>query len=63
MNQHSNTSPVVKLAKRLYDECPTPKQTWDQLVPHGATQSVWIERAEKLMTLADDAGLPVRRQM
>jgi hypothetical protein len=51
VNKHSNISPVVKLAKQLYDECPTVKPTWDQLVASGATQSVWIERAEKLMTM------------
>ena len=51
MNQHSNTSPVVKLAKQLYDECPTVKPTWDQLVAYGACQQVWIERAEKLMSM------------
>ena len=54
MNKHSNTSLAVKLAKQLYSECPTPKPAWDQLVSYGACQSVWIERAEKLMKLADE---------
>jgi hypothetical protein len=54
MNKHSNISPAVKLAKQLYSECPTPKPSWEQLVSYGATQSVWIEKAEKLMRLADE---------
>lgn len=51
MNKHSNTSPVVQLAKQLYTEVPTPKPSWEQLQPYGACQQVWIERAEKLMLL------------
>jgi hypothetical protein len=52
MQKHSNISPAVKLAKQLYEEDGNRvKPTWDQLVSHGATQSMWIERAEKLMTL------------
>ena len=51
MNKHSNTSPVVKLDKQLYNDCPTSKPAWEQLVSYGACQQVWIERAEKLMTL------------
>ncbi len=52
---HSNVAPAVAMAKRLYDECPTPKPTWDQLVAGGACQSLWIERAQKLMVLDMDA--------
>ena len=51
MKRHSNTSLAVKLAKQMYEEVPGSKPAWDQLVAYGATQSVWIERAEKLMTL------------
>jgi hypothetical protein len=54
--KHSNISPAVKLAEQLYNECPTPKPSWSQLVHYGATQSVWIERAEKLMSLQVPAG-------
>ena len=32
-------------AKALYDACPTSKPDWDQLMPGGATQSVWKQRA------------------
>ena len=51
MQKHSNIPPAVKLAQQLYAECPTVKPPWDQLQSYGATQSVWIERAEKLMQL------------
>jgi hypothetical protein len=54
--KHSQISPAVKLAEQLYNECPTPKPAWSQLVHYGATQSVWIERAEKLMSLQVPAG-------
>ena len=36
---------IVVLAKKLYNECPTPKPTWEQLGE--VTKSVWIERVEK----------------
>ena len=32
-------------ARELYEACPTPKPTWDQLGP--ATQSVWIGYAAR----------------
>jgi len=51
MDKHSNIAPAVKLAMQLYKDCPTPKPSWEQLVSYGATQSVWIERAEKLLRL------------
>ena len=51
MNKHSNISPVVQLAQRLYTEMPVAKPAWDQLEPYGATQQLWIERAEALMSL------------
>jgi hypothetical protein len=53
ITKHSNTSPAVALAKQLYSEDANQvKPTWDQLVSYGATQSMWIARAEKLMNLA-----------
>lgn len=55
MQRHSNTSPVVLLAEQLYNDCPTVKPGWEQLQAYGACQQVWMERAEKLMTLDFDA--------
>jgi hypothetical protein len=50
--QHSNIAPAVKLAQQLYTERCTPQgPAWDQLQSYGPTQSVWIERAEALMSL------------
>jgi hypothetical protein len=33
------------LARKLYDACPTPKPTWEQL--GDTTRGLWVERARK----------------
>ena len=37
---------VEQLARQLYDACPTPKPTWDQIGE--PTKSVWRERAARI---------------
>jgi hypothetical protein len=39
------TPEILAAARALYDVCPTPKPSWDQL--GDATRAFWIERALK----------------
>lgn len=39
-------------ARRLYDECPTVKTDWEDL--GAATQSVWLEYAERSLAANEE---------
>ena len=48
---------VLALAERMWNECPTVKQRWEDL--GGVTQSVWMERSQAALCPVPVADLPV----
>lgn len=46
-------SEIVELARKMYDDCPTPKPSWEQL--GDVTKGVWIEKAQERLNGNDKA--------